>query len=173
MTERIVDLGCGPKKTPGALGVDIFPFPGVDVVTDLDKTPWPLEEAGFDRIRCSHVLEHVADVVAFLAEVHRIAKPGATLHITTPHFSSLNSWSDPTHLRHLAANWYDPFTAGGYLAQRTGVFEPVFSTVQFGKSFRSLIPKLMVRLLGQHKWEKHFAFVYPGVDLETELKVIK
>jgi len=173
MAENVVDLGCGPKKTPGALGVDTFPYPGVDVVANLDETPWPLEDGHFDRIHSAHIIEHVADVVSFLAEVHRIARPGATLHVITPHFSSLNSWADPTHLRHLSARWYEPFMAGGYLSERTGAFEPVYSRVTFGKSLRALVPRLMIRLFGQDRWEKHYAFSYPGTDLETELRIVK
>lgn len=94
-----VELGCGPKKPEGALGVDAYPYPGVDVVTDLNSIPWPLEDNRFDTINASHIIEHVEDVVSFLSEIHRIAKPGARVKIITPHFSSLNSWGDPTHVR--------------------------------------------------------------------------
>ena len=173
MKESVVDLGCGPKKLQGALGVDTFAYPGVDLVTDLNQFPWPLEDGRFDHIHASHIIEHVADVVAFLSEVHRIGKPGAKLSIVTPHFSSVNSWVDPTHLRHLATGWYEPFAAGGYLAERTGTFEVEYSRVKFGKSLRCLIPKLIVRLRGQERWEKHYAFSYPAQDLETRLRIVK
>ena len=170
---EIVDLGCGPRKTEGALGVDIFPYPGVDVVADLNKPDWPLEEGRFDRIMANHVVEHVLDVILFLSEIHRIAKPGAEVVLVTPHFSSRNSYADATHLRHLAITWYETFVSGGYLSERTGEFELVSSRVKFGKSVRSMLPKLMIRLFGYEKWEKQYAFLYPATDLETVLRVRK
>ena len=171
--EQTVDLGCGSKKTPGALGVDIYPFPGVDVVTDLNSGPWPLEDSRFSLVNIHHIIEHVADVVPFLQEVHRIAKPGARVVIITPHYSSMNSWADPTHLRHLASTWYEPFMAGGYLSGRTGVFALEYSRVKFGKSVRAWYPRLICRLFGQGLWEKHYAFRFPATDLHTVLTVVK
>ena len=170
---EIVDLGCGPRKTAGALGVDIFPYPGVDVVADLDKPGWPLEDGRFDRVIASHVIEHVQDVIMFLAEIHRIARPDAEVVLTTPHFSSRNSYADATHLRHLAIPWYETFVTGGYLSERSGTFELVHSRVKFGKSARTIIPKVMIRLFGQEVWEKQYAFQYPATDLETVLRVKK
>src|SRR5436190_1707390 len=55
MSETL-DIGCGGSKTPGAVGIDILPAPGVDIVHDLNKLPWPLEPNRFDAIVCSHVL---------------------------------------------------------------------------------------------------------------------
>jgi hypothetical protein len=37
-----LDLGCGTRKQEGFLGIDIRPFPGVDRMCDLRKTPWTL-----------------------------------------------------------------------------------------------------------------------------------
>jgi SAM-dependent methyltransferase len=168
-----VDLGCGPKKLPGAVGLDIYPYPGVDIVADLNKTPWPVEAGKFHVINCSHVIEHVTSTVDFLKEIHRIAAPGAEVRFATPHYSSVNSWIDPTHVRHLSAFWYEPFMAGQYLGAQTGAFECVSTEVSFGKSVRCLIPRLIVWIRGLAYWEKHFAFTYPGADINTVLKVVK
>jgi len=173
MAETIIDLGCGPRKTPGAIGVDGYPYAGVDLVADLGRTPWPLADGISDHIMCRHVIEHVADPVSFLREIHRIAKPGALVEITTPHFSARRSWSDPTHKRHLSSRWYEPFCDGGYLAVRTGAFDVVSSAVIFGGSLRSFIPRAIVKLFGQDVWEKHYAFMYPARDVHTTLRVVK
>ncbi len=37
-----------------------------------------------------------------MAEIHRFARDGADVFIVTPHFSSRNSYTDPTHVRHRA-----------------------------------------------------------------------
>ncbi|MBZ0207942.1 MAG: methyltransferase domain-containing protein [Flavobacteriales bacterium] len=41
-----------------------------------DGHRFPFKDAEFDYVICSHVLEHVPDVEAFLAEVFRVAKRG-------------------------------------------------------------------------------------------------
>jgi hypothetical protein len=64
----VLDVGCGTRKAePGALGIDRSPGP--DFVWDLDHYPWPLEADGFERIHMSHIIEHVQDVMAMMAEV--------------------------------------------------------------------------------------------------------
>ncbi|MQL52258.1 methyltransferase domain-containing protein [Desulfofundulus thermobenzoicus] len=73
---KILDLGCGPNKLPGAIGVDIRPGPVVDVVHDLNVYPWPFADNEFDLVYASHVLEHLDDVVRAVEEIHRITKPG-------------------------------------------------------------------------------------------------
>ncbi len=41
---KALDVGCGSRKLPGALGMDILSLPSVDVVHDVNRTPWPFEE---------------------------------------------------------------------------------------------------------------------------------
>lgn len=54
-----LDIGCGRNKAPGWVGIDFQPLPGVDVVWDLTKFPWPLESNSVLVAQASHVLEHV------------------------------------------------------------------------------------------------------------------
>jgi predicted SAM-dependent methyltransferase len=53
------DIGCGANKLKGFIGVDIRPLPGVDIVFDLEKYPWPLPSDSASLVVCSHVLEHI------------------------------------------------------------------------------------------------------------------
>src|SRR5437667_5581712 len=106
---QILDIGCGQSKTPGATGIDILPGNGVDIVHDLNKLPWPIEDNRFEQVVCSHVLEHLNDLVGTLNEIHRVSRNGARVEIITPHFSSLNSWEDPTHTRHFALRSFQFF----------------------------------------------------------------
>ena len=111
----VLDIGCGTRKAePGAVGMDKSPGPATDIVWDLDNYPWPLESNRFERIHLSHIIEHVRDVMATMAEVHRVAQPGANVFVTTPHFSSHNSYADPTHVRHLAASSFDHLTGKNF-----------------------------------------------------------
>ena len=94
---KILDVGCGWNKTPGAIGIDANPRAHADVVHDLGSIPYPFANDEFDDVICRHVAEHVPDVMAFVAELHRITKPGGRILIVTPHYSNPDWATDPTH----------------------------------------------------------------------------
>lgn len=170
---QVLDVGCGMNKVEGSFGVDIHPYSGVDQVVDLNVTPWPLKADSYKFIIVRHVVEHVDNLVNFMRELHRVAAPNATIYFETPHFSSLNSWNDPTHCRHMSSRWHEGFMEGNYLAAQAGTFRPKQVHVTFNKSLRNKIGALIVKLRGLDKWEKNSAFVFPGSDVITVLEVIK
>src|SRR5918999_1597382 len=65
---RILDVGCGSKKYPGAFGIDLSPQTDADVVHDLNRFPWPLEDSRFDEILLQDVLEHLREPYGVFAE---------------------------------------------------------------------------------------------------------
>ena len=170
---KTIDIGCGPNKLPGAFGVNGHSFPGVDQVFDFDTSPWPIPDNSFDSLRAIHVIEHVASTKTFLKEIHRIAKPGAEVLIETPHFSWVDSWSDPTHLWHFSSDWYTCLTKGEYLSHIIGEFELISTEIEFNQTFRSLIPRLITKLFGRVAYEKHYAFMFPARNIITRLRVVK
>ena len=98
---RILDLGCGRVKAPGSIGVDSnLAATAADVIADLNCS-LPFADGTFEHIRAVHVIEHLTDVMKAVAEMHRVAKPGGTLYIVTPHYTDFISWCDPTHRWHL------------------------------------------------------------------------
>lgn len=54
-----LDIGCGASKQPGFVGLDMLPLPGVDIVTDIEKTPWDLPDNCVITAVASHILEHI------------------------------------------------------------------------------------------------------------------
>jgi SAM-dependent methyltransferase len=98
---RVLDVGCGSKKYPGAVGIDVSAETDADLVLDLDEPPYEgLADDSFDQIICQDVIEHVRDPFAVMRELHRVARPGARVHLRRSHFSSVLAYSDPTH-RHV------------------------------------------------------------------------
>ncbi|WP_413561341.1 methyltransferase domain-containing protein [Bdellovibrio sp. HCB209] len=168
-----IDIGCGPNKSSQYYGVDQYPFPGVDQVFDLNSANWPLPESHFLEIKASHIIEHVKDTQNFLKEIHRISANNAEVIIETPHFSWIDSWNDPTHLWHFSSGWYRRLLKGEYLSFVVGEFELIESRIEFNQSLRSLIPRLLAKVLGQESYEKHYAFIFPARNIHTRLKVIK
>lgn len=112
MGVSIVNVGCGPATIPGAVNVDRVAAPGVDVVWDLDVTPWPFDDAAFDELRAVQVFEHVGNPIGFMVETHRVLRSGGRVWMTVPHYQSPNSFTDPTHVRHCTERTWDYWCEG-------------------------------------------------------------
>lgn len=104
-----LNLGCGRDIILGWVNLDSKALPGVDVVHDLEFLPLPFATESFDEILCQDVLEHL-DYVPVLEEIHRILRPGGTLTVRVPHFTSKNAYTDPTHRKFFAARTFYFFT---------------------------------------------------------------
>lgn len=89
MTEELkkLNLGCGDSKKTGYVNVDFHSHVNPDVEHDLNVFPYPFADNSFDVIEAFHVLEHLDRPFLVMQELHRILKPGGTLHIKVPHFS--------------------------------------------------------------------------------------
>lgn len=111
----ILNFGCGKTKIPGQIGVDRVKIEGfVDVVHDLDLTPYPFPDNYADEIHIYHVLEHLHMPIQKMEELHRILKPGGVLYLRVPHFSSMGAFTDITHVRPFGYNSFDCFVEGNY-----------------------------------------------------------
>ncbi|HEY0696908.1 MAG TPA: BON domain-containing class I SAM-dependent methyltransferase, partial [Micromonospora sp.] len=95
----VLDLGCGAaKQWPGNIGFDLRPAPGVDGVADLSRS-LPLADDSVDVVFTVHILEHLIDFLPLVDEVHRVLRPGGTLHVMSPWWGHVNAVADPTHVR--------------------------------------------------------------------------
>jgi predicted SAM-dependent methyltransferase len=84
----ILNVGCGRFPVAGAVNVDCVALPTVDVVHDLDVTPWPFNDAAFHEVRGVQVFEHVRNPIGFMCESWRVLKPGGLLFLAVPHYQS-------------------------------------------------------------------------------------
>lgn len=134
---RILDVGCGRGVILGALADRGFEVHGQEISAQAARgadaraeirIANSLAEAGyaagsFDQVVIWHVLEHLREPRAALAEAQRISRSGARLIVAVPNFSSLQSkWSGAAwfHLdlpRHL---YQFPLAALRELLARTG-----------------------------------------------------
>lgn len=179
---KVLDLGCGKNKTPGAIGMDFSPNSDADVIHDLNKFPYPFESNTFDEVICRQVLEHLDDVFKVLEEIHRVTKPGGIIRIWVPHFSSSDAFSDPTHKHFFSSRSFNYLT-GDYPEldfYSKARFEKIKVRIDFWK-----IHKLggieIQRLFGigflANKlttiYERFLAFIFPAQTIYFELKVVK
>lgn len=110
-------LGCGGDIRPGWINLDARALPGVDVVADLDacrRRKLPFAADSIDEFHASHLLEHLTDPLAFMQEIHRIAKDGAIAVFRVPYGSSDDADQDPTHMRRYFQRSFYYFSQLGY-----------------------------------------------------------
>src|SRR5271166_4813172 len=104
----ILDAGCGSGRTledlvaygsvsgleldPNAASVAASRGCGEIKQGSLEQLPWSADS--FDLITCLDVLEHVPDDRGALAELRRVARPGAWLLVTVPAYQALWSLHD-------------------------------------------------------------------------------
>jgi SAM-dependent methyltransferase len=108
-TKLKLDLGCGKAKVKDAIGVDKFLLPGVDIVTKLDKYPYPFSDNTFDEIYLNDVIEHLPDTIQAMEEIYRISKPNAKVYIRTINWNSHYNAMDPTHIKTFNEHTFDFF----------------------------------------------------------------
>jgi hypothetical protein len=93
-----LDLGAGKNKRAGFIAVDIRPFDGVDVVTDLTK-PWPWADGSVSEVHASHFIEHLDgyERIHFVNELYRVLVPGGKATLIVPNWASNRAYGDLTH----------------------------------------------------------------------------
>jgi SAM-dependent methyltransferase len=175
----VLELGCGFSKAPGAFGVDIIPGSQADLVHDLDKFPYPLEDSSWDRIICLDVLEHVDDVVKTIEEIWRISRNGALVEISAPFMSSVHYHTDPTHKRAFTSRSFDYFCPGRPLHRygySKATFEIIDCEYDIGeRGYRRGLHKFLTAWANRNKdaYERRYAFVYPMLQINFTLRTVK
>jgi len=170
---RTLNIGCGRVHREGAVNLDVSPDVGADVVHDLNRLPWPFEDGEFGQIYAYDVLEHVDDVPRVLEEIHRVSERGATLHVTVPHFSSANAFTDLTHRHYFSWKSFDPFFAGHVLDFYSRArFRRQSTRISF---YPGLVNRLVFRLANRfpERYERRWAWMFPAWFLYYELEVVK
>jgi SAM-dependent methyltransferase len=187
MTNKL-DVGCGDKKREGYTGMDVVSLPCVDIVHDMNLTPWPFTDSTFDEVIFDDVLEHSTNLLGILSEVFRVAKPGAIIKISTPHFSSDNMYSDPTHTTFFSSRSFNYFDKSLAYKHSFYLKDVDFRIIKCHISFREYFTYSGKRpLFNPLKWfgieflvnknkriyERLFCWILPAAELYFELTVIK
>ena len=197
--KKILDVGCGRNKHPGAIGLDSNPRTDADVIHDLAVIPYPFSDNEFDEVISRHVIEHVPDVMAFVSELHRITKPGGHIRIVTPHYSNPDWPTDPTHRNHFNSYSFrcfmkkhdsDDLAEGEpHALMRPGPFgfytdvelRPIRTYVSLANLWRVLGLELLVNLdqrwpafrFTRKFWEFYLSTICRGKELQFEFEAVK
>jgi len=119
-----LDIGCGKNKQPGFVGIDYRDWGDVDIVHDLEETPWPLPDNCVMTAVASHVLEHINPhkgvFLNVMDEIWRIVQPDGQFAFVVPYAGSPGYWQDPTHINGITEAtmlYFDPDPEGRYAGQ--------------------------------------------------------
>jgi SAM-dependent methyltransferase len=104
--DRVLDRGCGDGAFALELGkagaevtaVDVAAeavrrarVRGVGAVAVIEGRPLPFADGAFDAVWAGETIEHVVDVVAWLAEIRRVLRFGGRLLLTTPYHGRVST----------------------------------------------------------------------------------
>jgi len=180
---KILDVGCGANKYPGAVGMDNNPRTAADVIHDLGLFPYPFDDNAFDLVISRHVLEHVPDPMGFVTELHRITRPGGKINLIAPHYSNPDWATDLTHRNHLSSYSFNCFVEGhiNFPFYTDVRLKPVRVYVSLANLWRSLglefITNLDQRWPGfrftRKFWEFYLCNIIRGKELHFEFEVLK
>ena len=174
---RVLDVGCGINKFPGAIGVDSNPRTRADVIADINQFPLPFCDNSFSEIRAIHVIEHVSNVIHTMEEFHRLLVPGGRAVIVTPHYTDFSSFCDPTHHWHLNSFSLRYFTETnatyGYYSEAR--FREISTHVRLLALWRGLGFELLVNQSRwfRRQWEFYLCYLVRGKVIEWQLEAIK
>jgi SAM-dependent methyltransferase len=166
-----LNLGCGNKQRDGFLGVDRYPCDAANLICDVSRT-LPFQDDSIDEVYMDNLIEHVHDIPTLMREVVRVSRHGARILIITPHFSSLASWRDPTHVHHLSYFSFDYFEKSSAMHYVGGGLKVVSRKLSFGGGLLGLLGRLIC-WLNPETYEKKFCFLFRASTLTFYLEVTK
>lgn len=103
-----LNLGCGGDILRGWVNVDKFPGPGVDLVMDLEESPWPWDTGSIDEVRSFRLFNHMLLWEPALLECARVLRRGGTLDVNV-HYGIDPVLFIPYHLRVFDEHTFDGF----------------------------------------------------------------
>jgi len=176
----ILELGCGRKKRPGAIGIDRVDLPGVDIVADIEDGLAFIPDSSVDEIYALSCLEHIRNFEELMSEITRVLKEGGKTFVYVPHFSSPYYYSDPTHTRFFGLYTFYYFVDSSHQLKRK-VPDYYFDTkiriisqrLVFDSPF--LFRKITKRLAGaifnssrflQEFYEENLCYIFPCYGIE-------
>ena len=175
----VLDVGCGKgehrekiSKVANYVGVDFNKSYKPEAICDLNTERLPFEDNTVTAIILDNAIEHFYDIPKVINELVRVSRKGTIIKIITPHFSSLSSWIDPTHIHHLSYFSFDHFEKSSnpqnYLGQGVKIQHKKLS---FGGGVLGLTARLIFKI-SPRKYEQKYCFIFRASTLTFNIEVL-
>ncbi len=119
---KVLNFGCGNRKNPNHIGVDVSEKSDADYVVKPNEK-LPFEDNTFDFVISRYVFEHIEDVSFALSEINRVLKPNGLLRFSVPHVLSLDAYDDPTHCNFFTLRSMKYYTGGSNIHYAESILE--------------------------------------------------
>ena len=107
---RKLSLAVGMHPDEGYVNLDKDPrLPGINVLWDCEKIPWPFNDCEFEEIKAYEILAYTFNVVPIIDECWRIIQPDGLLRILVPLCDRNLAWVDPHFVRPYHRETFDHF----------------------------------------------------------------
>lgn len=183
-----LDLGEGRKQAE-SLRIEGHPGHETDVRADL-AAGLPLRESVADEVYAGHALAHTPDFVAAMEEVWRVCKPGALVHVSLPHATSVWAASrDPRHQRLYTIETFEYFdprrrdercpTRASYVIEESRLYLTARSRPERGRGLaRGKVSRLVEAAANrsrgmQYRWERWLGQLVGFEEMSVVLSVVK
>lgn len=164
---RVLDIGGGTAHIkdfrPDAVCTDILSFPGIDVVADAHRLPFP--DGFFAGVVMLDVLHHLERPIEFLKEASRVLQPGGRLAMIEPAMTTVaRRFYDYFHEEPVDMD-ADPFAPVAINPDRDpfdanqAIPTLLFATPEACRRVEEVIPSLRVRSV---RWLSLFAYPLSG-----------
>ncbi|MFH1593022.1 MAG: methyltransferase domain-containing protein [Candidatus Woesearchaeota archaeon] len=176
--KKILEMGPGKSPYKAKIGeqvitIDKVRLPGIDIVHDLNKSPWPFKENEFDEVLCFMILEHLDDFIKAVEEIWRISKQGGIVRVTVPFFPSMYAASDPTHKNFFTYFSFDCFTQNhtfDYYSKAKFNIKKRYIRFSWNKILNILSTVINIMPTA---YSRYFAGILPSNEIYFELEVVK
>ncbi len=168
-----LNLGSGKNIMKDYVNLDKAKLPGVDIIWDLNKYPWPIKSNTFDEIYASHLLEHVDNLIKCLEEIYRISKKDAKIIIKLPLFPSIYSVNDPTHKHFFTYFTFEYFEPGAHYSYYSKAkFNIIKRKINFSWNKYLRWVSFFINLFPRF-YSRYLSFMLPSNEIYIELKTAK
>lgn len=168
-----LNLGCWKAIKKDYINIDIVKYKGVDLVLDLEKDKLPFKDNSVDEIEAFNIFEHLENLDNIMSECYRVLKKNGFINITSPHFSSVQYYIDPTHKKPFSVQTFKYYTKDTPMDYGQAKFGEISTEVLFEKRpalFWNYLIEPMVNFLSswtQDFWERSFLRgLFPAHHLE-------
>ena len=182
---KCLNLGCGvnfenDNDTELWINADKYKYDGVDKVVDFNKLPYPFKDNEFDKIRATHVLEHLKlDTEKLILELKRITKKGGIWIIKVPHHTDITCFNEFHNKLFCLWSFHNRCGNGRGYSLEDNIYsdvEVVKRRIHFHKGpmlWNYLIEKIVnINHTVQHIYEFSFLkFLFPAKEIYFEIIV--